>query len=53
MSNSKALLKAINDAIRQQKFDDAIEKAQDFLKKEPKSYQGSVLSTRIPEKCSG
>lgn len=40
MSGSKAALKAINDAIRQQKFDDAIEKAQEFLKKEHKNYQG-------------
>lgn len=52
MSNSKALLKAINDAIRQQKFDDAIEKSQEFLQKEPKSYQGSVLSIPALETCS-
>ena len=39
MSGSKAVLKAINDAVRQQKFDDVISKAQDFLKKEPKNYQ--------------
>jgi hypothetical protein len=38
--SSKAALKAINDAVRQQKFDDVIEKAQEFLKKEPKNYQG-------------
>jgi superkiller protein 3 len=40
MSGSKAILKSINDAIKQQKFDDAIEKAEAFLKKEPKNYQG-------------
>jgi superkiller protein 3 len=40
MSGSKAILKSINDAIKQQKFDDAIEKAETFLKKEPKNYQG-------------
>lgn len=39
MSSSKALLKSINDAIRQQKFDDAIDQAQGYLKKDPKSYQ--------------
>lgn len=42
MSGSKAALKAINEAIRSQKFDDAIEKAQDFLKRETKNYQGCV-----------
>ncbi|KAH6606172.1 superkiller 3 [Trichoderma cornu-damae] len=40
---SKAALKGINDAVRQQKFDDAIDKARDFLKKEPKSYQGHIF----------
>jgi superkiller protein 3 len=38
--SSKAALKAINEAVRQQKFDEAIEKAQEFLKKEPKNHQG-------------
>lgn len=42
MSGSKAILKAINDAIRQQKFDDAISQAQDFLQKEAKNYQAYV-----------
>lgn len=40
--SSKAALKAIADAVRQQKFDDVIEKARDFLKKEPNNYQGYV-----------
>ncbi|RFU80762.1 superkiller 3 [Trichoderma arundinaceum] len=40
---SKAALKGINDAVRQQKFDEAIDKAQDFLKKEPKNYQGHIF----------
>lgn len=40
MSGSKAALKAINDAIRTQNFDDAITKAQDLVDKDPKSYQG-------------
>jgi superkiller protein 3 len=39
MSGTKAALKAINDAIRQQKFDDAVTKAQELLEKGPKSYQ--------------
>jgi hypothetical protein len=43
MSGSKAALTAINDAIKQNKIDDAIEKAQEFLKKEPKNYQGYAL----------
>lgn len=40
--SSKAALKAIADAVRQQKFDDVIEKAREFLKKEPNNYQGYV-----------
>lgn len=40
MSGSKAVLRSISDDIRQQKFGDALEKAQAFLQKEPKNYQG-------------
>ncbi|KAM4057901.1 tetratricopeptide repeat domain-containing protein [Hirsutella rhossiliensis] len=43
MSNLKAMLKSINDAIRQQDFDEAIVKAQELLRKEPKSYQGHIF----------
>lgn len=43
--SSKAALKAINEAVRQQQFDEAIEKAQEFLKKEPKNHQGCVRSS--------
>ncbi|UNI17453.1 Superkiller protein 3 [Purpureocillium takamizusanense] len=43
MSGSKALLKSINDAIRQQNFDDAIEQAQGYLKKDPKNYQALIF----------
>ncbi|KAH7325020.1 hypothetical protein B0I35DRAFT_174053 [Stachybotrys elegans] len=43
MSGSKAALTAINDAIKHNKFDEAIEKAQEFLKKEPKNYQGHIF----------
>ncbi|PTB55493.1 hypothetical protein M431DRAFT_493927 [Trichoderma harzianum CBS 226.95] len=41
--SSKAALKGIADAVRQQKFDDVIEKARDFLKKEPNNYQGHIF----------
>lgn len=39
MSSSKAALKAIADAVKQQKYDDALEQAQDFIQREPKNYQ--------------
>lgn len=42
MSGSKAVLRAINDAIKQQKYDDVIGQAREFLSKEPDNYQGSV-----------
>ena len=42
MSSSKALLKGINDAIKQQKYGEAIGMSRDFLKTEPKSYQWLV-----------
>lgn len=38
MSTSKAALKAITEAIKQQKWDDAVQQAQDFLRKEPRNY---------------
>ena len=38
--SAKSMLRAINDAVKQQKYDDAIEKAQALLDKDPKSYQG-------------
>lgn len=38
MASSKAALKAINDAIKQQNFDSAIQQAQDFLQREPRNY---------------
>ena len=40
MSSAKALLKAVGDAIKQQKFDDAIDKINQVLQKDPNSYQG-------------
>jgi superkiller protein 3 len=39
MSGTKAALKGINDAIRQQKFDDAVSKARDLVEKDSKNYQ--------------
>lgn len=39
MSGTKALLKAINDAIKQQKWDAAIETAEDVFQRDPKNYQ--------------
>lgn len=38
MSTTKAALKAINDCIKQSKFDDAISQARDFLQKDPRNY---------------
>lgn len=32
-------MRAINDAIKEQKYDDAIEKVQTLLEKDPKNYQ--------------
>lgn len=40
MSGVKAALKSINDAIRGQKYDDAIVQAKDLVKRDPKNYQG-------------
>lgn len=40
MSGAKATLKAINDAIRGQDYDGAIERAKELIKKDPKSYHG-------------
>lgn len=38
MSGTKALLKAINEAIKQQKWDEAITAAEDVFQKDPKNY---------------
>lgn len=38
MASSKAALRAINDAIKQQNFDSAIQQAEDFLQREPRNY---------------
>lgn len=39
MSSSKAALKAIADAVKQQKYDDALQQARDFTQREPRNYQ--------------
>lgn len=39
MSSTKALLKGINEAIKQQKWNEAVEAAEDVLQKDAKNYQ--------------
>jgi len=39
MSGAKAALKAINAAIKAQKYDEAIQEAQKVLASDPKNYQ--------------
>jgi len=39
MSSIKALLKAVNDAIKQQKWDSVIESVGEIIQKDPKNYQ--------------
>ncbi|KAI1398992.1 tetratricopeptide [Hypoxylon fuscum] len=43
MASIKASLKAINDAIRQQKWDDALAGAENVIGKDPNSYQAHVF----------
>ncbi|KAJ0310960.1 hypothetical protein COL516b_001660 [Colletotrichum fioriniae] len=43
MSGAKAVLKAIGDSVKQQKWDDAIQKATEFLDREPKNYQATIF----------
>ena len=45
MASSKAQLRAINDAIKGSKFDEAIEMARDFLSKDSKNYQAWANSS--------
>lgn len=39
MANIKASLKAINDAIRQQKWDESLAQTENLIAKDPKNYQ--------------
>ncbi|TRX95695.1 hypothetical protein FHL15_003249 [Xylaria flabelliformis] len=43
MASIKASLKAINDAIRQQKWDDALSQTDSLISKDPRNYQGHVF----------
>ncbi|KAL2023735.1 hypothetical protein VTK56DRAFT_1449 [Thermocarpiscus australiensis] len=43
MSGAKALLKAANDAIKQRKWDAAIEAAEDLFQIDPKNYQAHIF----------
>jgi hypothetical protein len=47
MSGTKSLLKAINEAIRQQRWDDAIEAAEDVFQKDPRNYQAYAQSRHL------
>ncbi|KAG6202984.1 hypothetical protein E4U50_005951 [Claviceps purpurea] len=41
--STRAALKSINDAIRGQQYDDAVELARSLVKRDPKSYQGLIF----------
>jgi superkiller protein 3 len=41
--STKALLKAVGEAVKQQKWDNAIQGANDVIAKDPKNYQAYVL----------
>lgn len=43
MSSTKAAVKAIGEAVRQQKFDDAIEQAQSLLQREAKNHPAHIF----------
>ncbi|KAI0154636.1 tetratricopeptide-like protein [Xylariaceae sp. FL1272] len=43
MAGIKASLKAINDAIRQQRWDDALDQTDSLIAREPKAYQAHVF----------
>ncbi|KAI0514636.1 tetratricopeptide [Xylaria bambusicola] len=43
MASTKASLKAINDAIRQQKWDEALAQTESLISKDPKNYQAYVF----------
>ncbi|KAI0016568.1 TPR-like protein [Xylariomycetidae sp. FL0641] len=50
MASIKASLKAINDAIRQQKWDDALAQAEDVVARDPKNYQAHVFKAFVLDK---
>ncbi|KAI1080427.1 TPR-like protein [Whalleya microplaca] len=43
MASTKASLKAINDAIRHQKWDDALVQTENLINKDPRNYQAHVF----------
>ncbi|TPX18244.1 uncharacterized protein E0L32_002753 [Thyridium curvatum] len=43
MSSAKAQLKAINELIKQQKFDEAVQQAESIVQKDPKNYQAHIF----------
>ncbi|KAF2962691.1 hypothetical protein GQX73_g10882 [Xylaria multiplex] len=43
MASIKASLKAINDAIRQQKWDESLDQTDNLIARDPKNYQGYVF----------
>ncbi|KAL1838521.1 hypothetical protein VTJ49DRAFT_2595 [Mycothermus thermophilus] len=43
MSNTKALLRAVNDLIKHQKWDEAIHAVENILQREPKNYQAHIF----------
>ncbi|TEA18357.1 Superkiller protein 3 [Colletotrichum sidae] len=43
MSGSKAVLKSIADFVKQQKWDDAIQKASELLERDSKNYQATIF----------
>ncbi|KAL7619519.1 Superkiller protein 3 [Parahypoxylon ruwenzoriense] len=50
MASIKASLKAINDAIRQQKWDNALDQAENLIAKDPKNYQAHVFKAFVLDK---
>ncbi|KAH9905761.1 tetratricopeptide [Xylariomycetidae sp. FL2044] len=50
MASTKASLKAINDAIRQQKWDDALAQVDSLIDKDPNTYQAHVFKAFALEK---
>lgn len=43
MSGTKAALKAIVEAVKQQNFDEVISQSKALVKKEPQNFQGYVV----------
>ncbi|KAI0391231.1 tetratricopeptide-like protein [Xylariaceae sp. FL0594] len=50
MASIKTSLKAINEAIRQQKWEDALTRADDVIERDPKNYQAHVFKAFVLDK---